>query len=78
MMPQLSRQAILDAVHQLPPEEQVALAQEIMRALAQDTRREPPPAPKGGSVMDLRGIARTAEPIDEQQLLDESRDERFG
>jgi hypothetical protein len=77
-MLQLSRQAILDAVHQLAPEEQVALAQEIIRALAQDTRRELPPAPQGGSVMDLRGIARTAEPIDEQQLLDESRDERFG
>lgn len=77
-MPQLSRQAILDAVHQLPPEEQVAIAQEIMQALTQDTKREPPPAPKGGSVMDLRGIARTAESIDEQQLLDESRQERLG
>ncbi len=77
-MPQLSRQAILDAVHQLPPEEQAAIAQEIMRALAQNTRRELPPAPKGGSAASLRGIARTAEPIDEQQLLDESRDERFG
>ena len=77
-MPQLSRQAILDAVHQLPPEEQVALAQEIMRALAQNTRRELPPAPQGGSAASLRGIARTATPLDDQKLLDESRQERLG
>ncbi|HKW21973.1 MAG TPA: hypothetical protein VJO13_11390 [Ktedonobacterales bacterium] len=77
-MPQLSRQAILDAVHQLPPKEQAAIAQEIMRALTQNTRRELPPAPQGGSAASLRGIARTDTPIDEQQLLDESRDERFG
>lgn len=77
-MPQLTRQAILDAVHQLPPEEQVALAQEIMQALAQDTRRELPPAPNGGSAASLRGIARTDEPLDDERLLDESRQERFG
>ncbi len=77
-MPQLTRQAILDAVHQLPPEEQVALAQEIMQALAQDTRRELPPAPQGGSAASLRGIARTVTPLDDEQLLDESRDGRYG
>jgi hypothetical protein len=77
-MPQLSRQAILDAVHQLPPEEQVALAQEIMRALTQDTRRELPPVPKRGSAASLRGIARTDTPLDDEKLLDESRQERFG
>ncbi len=77
-MPQLSRQAILDAVHQLPPEEQAAPAQEIMRALAQNTKRELPPAPQGGSAASLRGIAHTDTPLDEEQLLDESRQERFG
>lgn len=75
---QRTRQEILDAVHQLPPEEQVALAQQILADAQKDRRREPPPAPKGGSAMSLRAIARTAEPIDEQQLLDESRQERFG
>ena len=77
-MPQLSRQAILDAVQQLPPEEQAALAQEILAALQKDGRREPPPAPTGGSAMSLRGIARTEAPLDDRQLLDESREERYG
>ena len=76
-MPQLSRQAILDAVHQLPPEEQAAIAQEIMRALTQDTRRELPPVPQGGSAANLRGIAHTATPLDDEKLLDESREERY-
>ena len=77
-MPHLSRQAILDAVQQLPIEEQAALAQEILAALQKDGRREPPPAPKGGSAMSLRGIARTETPLDDRQLLDESREERYG
>ncbi len=77
-MPHMTRQAILDAVHQLSPDEQVALAQEILETAAKDARREPPPAPKGGSAASLRGIARTATPLDDQQLLDESRQERYG
>ncbi len=77
-MPQLSRQAILDAVHQLPPDEQVALAQEILEDARKADRREPPPAPTGGSAASLRGIVRTATPLDDRQLLDESREERFG
>ena len=77
-MTQLTRQAILDAVQQLPPEEQAAIAQEIMRALTQDTRRELPPAPQGGSAASLRGIAHTDTPLDDERLLDESRQERFG
>lgn len=77
-MSEMTRQAILDAVHQLPPEEQVAIAQEIMQALAQDVKRELPPAPQGGSAASLRGIARTAEPLDDEKLLDESRQERYG
>ena len=77
-MPQLTRQAILDAVQQLPPQEQAALAQEILAALQKDTRREPPPAPKGGSAMSLYGIARTETPLDDRKLLDESREERYG
>lgn len=66
-MPQLSRQAILDAVQQLPPEEQAALAQEILAALQKDGRRELPPAPKGGSAMSLYGIARTEIPLDDSR-----------
>ena len=77
-MPQLSRQAILDAVQQLPIEEQAALAQEILAALQKDGRREPPPAPTGGSAASLRGIAHTDTPLDDERLLDESRQERFG
>ena len=76
-MPQLTRQAILDAVQQLPPEEQAAIAQEIMRTLTQNTRRKLPPAPQGGSAASLRGIARTATPLDDEKLLDESREERY-
>jgi hypothetical protein len=78
MMPQLPRQAILDAVHQLPTDEQVALAQEILKAVQNDGRREPPPAPTGGSAASLRGIARTDTPLDDERLLEESRQERFG
>ena len=77
-MTQLTRQAILDEVQQLPPEEQAAIAQEIMRALTKDTRRELPPAPTGGSAASLRGIAHTDTPLDDERLLDESRQERFG
>jgi hypothetical protein len=77
-MSQLSRQAILDAVHRLPPKEQTALAQEILQTLTQDTKRELPPAPQGGSAASLRGIARRATPLDDEQLLDGSRQERFG
>ena len=77
-MPQMTRRAILDAAHQLPPEEQAALAQEILETAAKDARREPPPAPKGGGAADLRGIANTATPLDEQQLFDKSRQERYG
>jgi hypothetical protein len=77
-MPHMTRQAILDAVHQLPPEEQVALAQEILETAPPDARREPPPAPTGGSAARLRGIAKTARPLNDQQLLDDSRQERYG
>ena len=82
----LDRKAILDAVHQLPPEEQRELAQEILRTVSDSfpnpsiPRREPPPAPdaSSGSAMALRGIAKTAEPLDDKRLLDESRMERYG
>lgn len=82
-MPALSREAILEAVRQLPPEEQRALALEILQALAPiptaSARRELPPAPdpRSASAMDLRGIAKTDEPIDDARSLDESRTERY-
>ena len=82
----LDRQAILEAVHQLPPEEQRELAREILQTVARSStlpaapRREPPVAPSthAGSAMSLRGIARTGEPLDDARLLDESRMERYG
>lgn len=81
MMPALSREAILKAVHQLPPEEQRALALEILQALAPmptaSVRRKLPPAPRSVSTMALRGIAKTDEPIDDERSLDESRMERY-
>jgi hypothetical protein len=73
----VDRQAILDAVHQLPLDEQVAIAHEILRKVQ---RREPPPAPnvRQGTAASLRGIAKTPEPLDDSRLLDESRLERYG
>lgn len=61
-MPQLDRAAILDAVRQLPAEEQWAIAQAILQTAA---RREPPaaPTPDQGTAAALRGIAQTATPI---------------
>lgn len=44
-MARLTRQAILDAVRQLPPIEQVALAQEILEEAHRATRFTPPSAP---------------------------------
>ena len=76
-MPQLDRAAILDAVRQLPPEEQWAIAQAILQMAP---RREPPaaPTPDQGTAAALRGIAETNEPLDDTRLLDESRTERYG
>ena len=44
-MARLTRQAILDAVRQLPPIEQVALAQEILEGAQRALRFAPPPSP---------------------------------
>lgn len=76
-MLKLDRKAILDAVHQLPADEQVEIAQEILRTAP---RREPPPAPNPQlfTAAALRGIAKTPEPLDDARLLDESRMERYG
>lgn len=82
-MPALSREVILAAVYQLPPEEQRALALEILQALVPiptaSARRELPPAPNphSASAMALRGIAKTDEPIDDERSLDENRMERY-
>jgi hypothetical protein len=79
----IDRESILEAVHHLPPEEQRALALEILRALAPmptaSIRRELPPAPdpRSASALALRGIAKTDKPIDDVRSLDESRTERF-
>lgn len=79
----LDRKAILEAVHQLPPEEQRELAREILQTVAAapvTSRREPPaaPDPRTSSAVDLRGIAKTDAPLDDVRLLDESRMERYG
>ena len=73
----LDRKTILDAVHQLPPEEQWEIAREILRAAP---RREPPaaPPPNRGTAASLRGIARTEEPLDDARLLEEGLTERYG
>jgi hypothetical protein len=46
---------------------------------AAPARRDLPPAsdPRASSAMDLRGIAKTDDPIDDARLLDESRTERY-
>lgn len=79
----LDRKAILEAVHRLPPEEQRELAREILQtvpAAPATSRREPPaaPDPHSSSAVDLRGVAKTDEPLDDARLLDESRMERYG
>jgi len=73
----LDRQTILEAIHQLPPDEQMEIAREILRTAP---RREPPPAPDPlrATAASLRGIAKTREPLDDARLLDESRMERYG
>lgn len=82
-MPALSHEDILEAVHQLPSEEQRALALAILQAFAPSpaapAQRElaPAPNPCGASAMKLRGIAKTETPIDDERLLDESRMERY-
>ncbi len=75
-MLKLDRETILEAVHQLPPDEQVQIAHEILRTAV---RRELPPAPgpDQSSAMSLCGIAKTTEPLDDKRLLDESRMERY-
>ncbi|WIG60087.1 MAG: hypothetical protein OJF49_002835 [Ktedonobacterales bacterium] len=72
----LDRQAIMEAVRQLPTDEQWEIAREIVQTAP---RREPPPTPDRGqgSAMSLRGIVRTARPLDETALLDEIRRERY-
>jgi hypothetical protein len=85
-MLELDRAAILAAVRRLPPEEQRDLAQEILQTApvpplpSTAGRREPPPAPdpRLASAVALRGIAKTAVPLDDARLLDESRMERYG
>lgn len=82
----VDRETILEAVHRLPLAEQRELAFEILRAVPDTfavstaSRREPPAAPdtSAASALSLRGIARTAEPLDDDHLLDESRTERYG
>jgi hypothetical protein len=82
-MPSLNREDILKVVRELPPEQQRALALEILQALAPTpavpVRRElpPDPDPRASSAMDLRGIAKTDAPIDDMRALDESRLERY-
>lgn len=72
----LDRQAILDAIHQLPAQEQWDFAAEILRTAP---RCEPPaaPAPRQGEATSGRGISRTEEPLDEARLLEERRMERY-
>jgi len=85
-MLQLDRKTILEAIRQLPPEEQQELAREIVQIAdipprnAVPERREPPAAPDRRlvSAMSLRGIVKTEEPLDDERLLDESRMERYG
>lgn len=85
-MLQLEREAILEAVRRLPPEEQRELAHEILRTAPASSpapapaRRVPPaaPDPRKVSAVSLRGTVRTDEPLDDARLLDESRMERFG
>lgn len=76
-MQSVDRQTILEAVHQLPADEQWEIAQEILRTVP---RREPPPVPStdNGAAARLRGIAKTDTPLDDAHLLDESRTERYG
>lgn len=76
----LDRKAVLEAVHRLPPEEQRELAREILQTAPAAPRREPPaaPDPHSSSAMDLRGVAKTDQPLDDARLLDESRMERYG
>jgi hypothetical protein len=73
----LDRQTILDAVHQLPPDEQVEIAREILRTAP---RREPPaaPNPHQGTAASLRGIAKTPEPLNDSRLMSETLMERYG
>lgn len=85
-MSAVDRESILEEVRQLPPEEQRELAQEILRlsarrqAIPASLRREPPaaPDPHAAPSADLRGAAKTETPIDDERLLDESRQERYG
>ncbi len=85
-MPAVNRETILAAVRQLPPAEQRKLAYEILQAATPGSltpaspRREPPTAPDPhlASAMALRGVAKTATPIDDALHLDESRMERYG
>ena len=85
-MSAVNRESILEEVRQLPPEEQRALAQEILRlsaggqAAPAPVRREPPTAPDPhlATSSDLRGAAKTETSIDDERLLDESRMERYG
>jgi len=73
----VDRKMILEAIHQLPPDEQIEIAREILRTVP---RREPPPAPDPlrATAASLRGIAKTDQPLDDARLLDESRMERYG
>lgn len=76
-MPTLDRASILEAVRQLPADEQWEIAQAILQTAP---RRVPPAAPtlNQGAAAALRGIAQTDTPLDDEQLLDESRTERYG
>lgn len=76
-MPALDGATILEAVRLLPAEDQWAIAEAILQTAP---RRMPPaaPTPQQGTAAALRGIAQTDTPLDDQQLLDESRMERYG
>lgn len=76
-MPLLDRETILEAVRQLPPEEQWEIAEAILQTAS---RRALPaaPTPEQGTAAALRGIAQTDAPLNDEALLDESRMERYG
>jgi hypothetical protein len=76
-MEKIDRAAILEAVHQLPADEQVAIAEEILRT-ARVRPLPPMPGASRDAILSLRGIAKTADPLDDEQLIDQARTERYG
>ena len=60
----LDRKTILEAIQQLPPDEQMEIAREILQTAP---RHEPPSAPDPfqTTAASLRGIAKTDQPLDD-------------